>query len=67
MAFQAAVAGQGVALGSRVLAGDDLAAGRLVRPFAHYMVCPEALTDEPRNAAIREWIIEEAAATEGID
>jgi LysR family glycine cleavage system transcriptional activator len=70
MAFQAAMAGQGVALGSRVLAGNDLAAGRLIRPFAHgahmsfayYMVCPEALTDEPRIAAFREWIIEEAAA-----
>ena len=72
MAFQAAVAGQGVALGSRVLAGDDLRAGRLVRPFAHgtpmsfayYMVCPEALADEPRIAAFREWIIEEAASAE---
>ncbi len=72
LALQAAVAGHGVALGSRVLAGNDLAAGRLVRPFAHsapmsfayYMVCPEALADEPRIAAFREWIIEEAAAAE---
>ena len=72
LALQAAVAGQGVVLGSRVLAGNDLAAGRLVRPFAHsshmsfayYMVCPEALADEPRIAAFREWIIDEAAASE---
>jgi len=72
LALQAAVAGQGVALGSRVLAGNELAQGRLVRPFAHgtrmsfayYMVCPEALADEPRIAAFREWIIEEAAAAE---
>jgi len=43
-----------------------------VRPFAHgtrmsfayYMVCPEALADEPRIAAFREWVIEEAAAAE---
>ena len=69
---QAAVRGQGVALGSRVLAGNDLAEGWLVRPFAHgtrmsfayYMVCPEALADEPRIAAFREWVIEEAAAAE---
>jgi len=70
LALQAAASGHGVALGSRVLAGNDLKEGRLVRPFAHgshmsfayYMVCPEALADEPRIAAFREWIIEEAAA-----
>jgi LysR family glycine cleavage system transcriptional activator len=75
LALQAAVAGQGVVLGSRVLAGNYLAAGRLVRPFAHgkrmsfayYMVCPEALADEPRIAAFREWIIDEAAAAESPD
>ncbi len=72
LALQAAVNGQGVALGSRVLASNELALGRLVRPFTHgkrmsfayYMVCPEALADEPRIAAFREWILEEAAATE---
>jgi LysR family glycine cleavage system transcriptional activator len=72
LALQAAVAGQGVVLGSRVLAGNDLEAGRLVRPFAHgarmsfayYMVCPEALAEQPRIAAFREWIIDEAAAAE---
>jgi LysR family transcriptional regulator, glycine cleavage system transcriptional activator len=73
LALQAAARGHGVALGSRVLAGNDLEEGRLVRPFAHgsrmsfayYMVCPEALAEEPRIAAFREWIIEEAAAAEG--
>ena len=72
LALQAAVNGQGVVLGSRVLAGNDLKEGRLVRPFAYgsrmsfayYMVCPEVLADEPRIAAFREWIIEEAAAAE---
>jgi len=73
LALQAAARGHGVALGSRVLAGNDLEEGRLVRPFAYgsrmsfayYMVCPEALAGEPRIAAFREWIIEEAAAAEG--
>jgi LysR family glycine cleavage system transcriptional activator len=73
LALQAAARGHGVALGSRVLAGNDLEEGRLMRPFTHgsrmsfayYMVCPEALADEPRIAAFREWIIEEAAAAEG--
>lgn len=72
LALQAAMDGHGVVLGSRVLAGNDLKAGRLVRPFAYgspmsfayYMVCPEALADEPRIAAFRDWVIEEAAAAE---
>jgi LysR family glycine cleavage system transcriptional activator len=72
LALQAAVQAQGVALGSRVLAANDLKEGRLVRPFVHgshmsfayYMVCQEGLADEPRIAAFREWIIEEAAAAD---
>jgi hypothetical protein len=32
--------------------------------FAYYMVCQEGLADEPRIAAFREWIIEEAAAAD---
>src|SRR5262249_31885946 len=35
MSLQAAASGLGVALGTPVLAGDDLAAGRLVRPLPH--------------------------------
>jgi LysR family glycine cleavage system transcriptional activator len=73
LALQAAIDGHGVALGSRVLAGTDLAAGWLTRPFAHgshmsfsyYMVCPEKLADLPRIAAFREWVIDEAASEEG--
>lgn len=69
LALQAAIDGHGVVLGSRVLAGADLAAGRLVRPFAlryplsfaYYLVCPKGRADEPRIAAFREWVIEEAA------
>ncbi len=34
LAIQAAIEGQGVALGRSVLVADDLATGRLVRPFA---------------------------------
>ena len=72
LALQAAASGHGIALGSRVLAGNELESGRLVRPFAHgsrmsfayYMVCPEALADAPRIAAFRRWIIEEAALAE---
>jgi LysR family glycine cleavage system transcriptional activator len=35
LALQAASSGQGVALATSVLAGEDFMAGRLVRPFAH--------------------------------
>jgi LysR family glycine cleavage system transcriptional activator len=70
MAEQAAIEGHGVALGSRVLVADDLAAGRLIKPFdlsfpvsfAYYVVCPETTADQPRIAAFREWVMAEATA-----
>lgn len=68
MLVQAAVDGQGVALARRVIAADDLAAGRLVRvfeqplpfDFAYHLVIPENRTQQPKIAAFREWILEEA-------
>ena len=61
--------GQGVALGRSVVVADDLAAGRLVRPFpeiacavrwAYYVVNrPEAMR-LAKVAAIRAWLISEA-------
>jgi LysR family glycine cleavage system transcriptional activator len=70
MVVQAAAEGQGVALGRAALAAWDLAAGRLVRPFdvsmpsdlAYYLVCPEATAERPRVAAVRAWLLAEAAA-----
>ena len=68
MAVQAAIDGQGVALVGDVLVADDIAAGRLVRPFelsfpvhfAYYIVSPLVTADSPRVAAFREWLLEEA-------
>ncbi len=68
--LQAAAAGEGVALGRSALAADDLAAGRLVKPFdislpieyAYYVVAPESSWDRPKVAAFRDWVIETAAA-----
>lgn len=68
LAIQAAISGQGVALGSRALALDHLAAGRLVRPFelslvtdfAYYIACAKTRAEEPDLAAFRRWIISEA-------
>lgn len=75
MVIQAAVAGQGVALARGALAADDIAAGRLVRPFdiviptdyAYYVVCPKATAHHPKIAAFREWLLEEAGVGAGVD
>ena len=69
LVVQAAIAGEGVALGRSVLDADDLAAGRLIKPFdislpaefAYYVVCPEADAKRPKVAAFREWLLDEAA------
>lgn len=68
MLIQAAMAGQGVALARGVLAADELAAGRLVRPFtlslpteyAYYLVCPKDTAEQPKIAAFRDWLLDEA-------
>jgi LysR family glycine cleavage system transcriptional activator len=69
LVIEAAVSGQGVALGTKALALEHLAAGRLVRPFklslatdfAYYVVCSKARTEEPDLAAFRRWVKAEAA------
>jgi len=70
MAAQAAIEGHGVALGSSVLLRDDLAAGRLVKPFelrfpvdfAYYLVYPESHGERPKVIAFREWLLAEVGA-----
>jgi LysR family glycine cleavage system transcriptional activator len=71
MALQAAIEGQGVALGTTSHVVDALAAGRLIWPFDHclpthfayYIVSPRETANEPAIAAFREWLIGEAART----
>ncbi|WP_245220832.1 transcriptional regulator GcvA [Pseudomonas batumici] len=68
LALQAAVEGQGVALGRLMLAADDLRAGRLVQPFdvvlpndySYWLVYPPAALDKPQVAAFRTWLLSEA-------
>ncbi|TDJ16861.1 MAG: transcriptional regulator, partial [Gammaproteobacteria bacterium] len=65
--------GQGVALVGDVLVADDIAAGRLIRPFdlsfpaafAYYIVCPLITAERPRVVAFREWLLEEAELSRG--
>lgn len=70
LVLQAAIDGHGVALGRLFLAADDIAAQRLVRPFAkalqndysYWIVYPKAVADRPRIGAFRDWLLAEAAA-----
>jgi LysR family glycine cleavage system transcriptional activator len=71
LVIQAAINGQGVALGTTSLVADDLLAERLVRPFdlslkgppqfAFYLVAPRATADRPLVRAFREWVLAEIA------
>jgi LysR family transcriptional regulator, glycine cleavage system transcriptional activator len=66
-AIQAAVQGDGVALGRSALIAADLAAGRLVRPFelslpagfAYYVVYPPRALQRPNVKAFRDWLMAE--------
>ena len=68
LALQAAVEGQGVALGRLMLAQDELRSGRLVQPFdivlpndySYWLVYPPAVLNRPNAAAFRTWLLSEA-------
>lgn len=68
LVIQAAVQGQGVALGRSTLAEAALENGLLVRPFdltipidfAYYIVCPPEYYNRPKVRAFREWLLTEA-------
>jgi LysR family glycine cleavage system transcriptional activator len=69
-ALQAALDGLGVAMGVRPYIDDDLAAGRLVAPFADsvekaqrwYLVHHPSRMAEPGFAAFRDWLVGAAGA-----
>ena len=71
--IQLAIAGQGVALGRTALIREDLAAGRLVRPFdlslesdlAYHIVYPPRSLSRPKVRAFREFLLAEAALERG--
>jgi LysR family glycine cleavage system transcriptional activator len=72
LAVQAAIDGHGVALGDSTLVADDLAAGRLVKPFeltlkspaqfAYHLITRLDLSERPITRAFCDWIMAEAAA-----
>lgn len=64
-AIDAAAAGQGLALGDTILAADDVAAGRLVRPYpqtaiydAYHLVAPAPHFRRPAVKAFAQWVTE---------
>lgn len=73
--IQAAVGGQGVALGWRHMVEDLLAAGSLVRPIAtslsaqgaYYLVVREDIPLHREAAAFCDWLIAEATDGAGMD
>jgi len=69
LVIQAAIEGEGVALGRSRLVARELEEGRLVKPFefslpsnfSYFMVYPLASKDRPKIVAFRDWLLEEAA------
>lgn len=71
-ALDAAVAGQGVALATRLQAADDMGSGRLVELLAtdvamgnYWFVAPEARWNDPVVARFRTWLAGSIAGTRG--
>jgi LysR family glycine cleavage system transcriptional activator len=72
LAIQAAIDGQGIALGDSTLIADDLAAGRLVKPFdlaiqgppqfAYFLISPRELAADAIEARFRDWLLQEMAS-----
>ncbi|AZO27010.1 transcriptional regulator GcvA [Mesorhizobium sp. M1B.F.Ca.ET.045.04.1.1] len=68
---QAALDGVAVALADFAMVANDLSEGRLIRPFelgikvapefAYFLVYPEAVKDDARIVAFREWLLDEVA------
>jgi len=66
-AIEAAIQGEGVALGRTMLVEGDLAAGRLVRPFeqalkaqaSFYLVYPPEAIRQRKVKAFRDWLFSE--------
>jgi LysR family glycine cleavage system transcriptional activator len=73
MALQAAIDGQGVALGQGILVEYDIAAGRLMRPLAtdaslrlsYYLIHPHQAAEHAGFALFRQWLVDEVARSGG--
>lgn len=67
--MEAAARGQGVAIGDNLTSAEDLASGRLVRPFAaqvpslgqYALVCERLRLDKPAVAQFVDWFSDQLA------
>ena len=63
--MQAAVEGQGIALGRSLLVADDIATGRLVAPFSvsldasytYWFVHPKGMATTHAIEAVKSWLV----------
>ena len=63
--IQAAIDGQGIALGSATFVEDHLESGKLIKPFdislvnefCYYVVCPESHLKNPAVRDFKEWLL----------
>jgi LysR family glycine cleavage system transcriptional activator len=72
LAIQAAIDGQGIALGDSTLIADDLAAGRLIKPFdlvlqgppecAYFLIGRRGLEKDAIETRFRDWLLREIAS-----
>lgn len=70
LVLEAAILGRGIALAKETLAAQDIAEGRLVRPFetrvpvdfAYYLVAPKSKLNLPKVSYFRDWILEEVGS-----
>lgn len=70
LAIEAAIAGQGIALGEASLVADDLASGRLIKPmakdieiqadWAYYLVTRDESLSNPLVKEFQAWLLAEA-------
>jgi LysR family glycine cleavage system transcriptional activator len=67
LALEAAAQGQGVAMGDNMTATEDLASGRLVRPFSasvtalgqYALVCERIRLEKPAVLQFLDWMSEQ--------
>jgi LysR family transcriptional regulator, glycine cleavage system transcriptional activator len=70
LVVRSTIIGDGVGLGRSQLVSDDLASGRLIKPFeisvpsswAYYIVCAPTHANRPKVKIFREWALEQAKA-----
>ena len=69
LVMQAAIAGEGIALGRSVLVADALKNGSLITPldfslksdFAYYLVCPKNTSEQVWISSFRDWLLDEVS------